>query len=102
MLVAWKQVGVLTDCGYILGVPNDTPASIKRDIEIIQRELPGDRLEFFYLTPLPGSGDHKKLHDAAGAIDPDMNRQDLNPATSGHPRSAPVAWGPACWWAGGR
>ncbi len=31
-----------------------------RDIEIIKKELPGvDILEFFYLTPLPGSEDHK-------------------------------------------
>jgi radical SAM superfamily enzyme YgiQ (UPF0313 family) len=92
MLLAWKQVGVLTYCGYILGFPNDTPASIRRDIEIIQRELPVDLLEFFYLTPLPGSEDHKKLHDAAVAMDPDMNRYDLNHATTGHPRMSRDEW----------
>ena len=30
-----------------------------RDIKIIQRELPLDILEFFFLTPLPGSEDHQ-------------------------------------------
>ena len=41
--------------------PTDTPESIVRDIKIIQRELPLDLLEFFCLTPLPGSEDHKRL-----------------------------------------
>ena len=39
----------------------DTKESILRDIEIIKRELPLDILEFFFLTPLPGSEDHKVL-----------------------------------------
>jgi hypothetical protein len=86
MLLAWKQVGAITYCGYILGFPNDTPETIRRDIEIIQRELPVDLLEFFYLTPLPGSEDHKKLHLAGVAMDPDMNKYDLNHATTAHPR----------------
>ena len=46
LLLAWKSVGVITYAGYILGFPTDTPASIKRDIEIIKRELPIDILEF--------------------------------------------------------
>ena len=70
MLQAWHSVGALTFAGYILGFPADTPASIVRDIRIIQRELPIDMLEFFILTPLPGSQDHKELVErgrAAGA-----------------------------------
>ncbi|MGA2126744.1 MAG: radical SAM protein [Xanthobacteraceae bacterium] len=85
MLLAWKKVGAITYCGYILGFPNDTPDTIRRDIEIIQRELPVDLLEFFYLTPLPGSEDHKKLHLTGVAMDPDMNKYDLNHATTAHP-----------------
>ena len=50
---------VMTYAGYILGFPTDTPETIARDIEIIKRELPVDILEFFFLTPLPGSEDHK-------------------------------------------
>lgn len=89
MLLAWKRVGCITYCGYILGFPNDTLDSIKRDIEIIQRELPVDLLEFFHLTPLPGSEDHKKLHMAGVPMDPDMNKYDLNHITTGHPRMSP-------------
>jgi radical SAM superfamily enzyme YgiQ (UPF0313 family) len=92
MLLAWKDAGALTYCGYILGFPNDTPESIQHDIKIIQRELPIDLLEFFYLTPLPGSEDHKKLHLAGVAMDPDMNKYDLNHATTGHQRMSREEW----------
>src|SRR4029077_12680127 len=34
MLLAWKQVGVLTYAGYILGFPNDNVESILHDIEV--------------------------------------------------------------------
>ena len=86
MLQAWHAVGTLTYAGYILGFPNDTPASIERDIRIIQRELPIDLLEFFILTPLPGSADHKKLHLAGVEMERDLNRYDVVHATTRHPK----------------
>jgi radical SAM superfamily enzyme YgiQ (UPF0313 family) len=92
MLLAWKQAGVLTYCGYILGFPNDTPESILHDIRVIQKELPVDLLEFFYLTPLPGSEDHRKLHQAGVEMDPDMNKYDLNHITTGHPIMSREEW----------
>ena len=61
MLLAWKAQGIITFAGYILGFPADTPETIRRDIAIIQNELPVDALEFFCLTPLPGSEDHQVL-----------------------------------------
>jgi hypothetical protein len=85
MLQAWKRAGVLTYAGYIMGFPADTPATIARDIKIIQRELPVDILEFFILTPLPGSEDHKKLWEAGVAMDPDMNNYALTSPTVAHP-----------------
>ena len=92
MLLAWKWAGVLTYCGYILGFPSDTRESILRDIRIIQRELPVDILEFFYLTPLPGSEDHRKLHEAGTPMDPDMNTYDANHAVTGHQRMSREEW----------
>ena len=85
MLQAWHGVGVLTYAGYILGFPGDTPASIERDIGIIQRELAIDLLEFFILTPLPGSADHKKLHLGGVEMERDMNKYDLVHVTTRHP-----------------
>lgn len=92
MLLAWKKVGIVTYCGYILGFPNDTPESIIQDIEVIKKELPVDLLEFFYLTPLPGSEDHKRLHEAGIAMDADLNKYDLNHAVTGHAKMSKSEW----------
>src|SRR5260370_5590118 len=53
MFQAWKNAKVLTYAGFIMGLPGDTPATSRRDIEIAQKELPVDVLEFTMLTPLP-------------------------------------------------
>ena len=92
MLQAWRTAGVITYAGYILGFPGDTPETIERDIRIIQRELPVDMLEFFCLTPLPGSADHKALHEAGVWMDPDMNRYDLEHVVTGHPLMSREQW----------
>ena len=70
MLLAWKSAGVITYVGYILGFPNDTVESILHDIEVIKRELPIDLIEFYCLTPLPGSEDHLRLFRAGAPLDP--------------------------------
>ena len=92
MLLEWKQVGCFTYAGYILGFPTDTPETIVRDIKIIQRELPLDLLEFFCLTPLPGSEDHKRLMLSGVAMDPDMNKYDLEHVTTAHPLMSKAEW----------
>jgi len=92
MLLAWRAQHVMTYAGYILGFPTDTPETIARDIEIIKEELPVDILEFFYLTPLPGSEDHKNLYLRGVPMDPDMNKYDLEHACTGHPLMSKEAW----------
>jgi len=92
MLRAWKRAGVMTWAGYILGFPTDTPESIARDIETIKRELPIDILEFFFLTPLPGSEDHKILHLKGARMEPDMNNYDLEHACADHPIMSAETW----------
>ncbi len=92
MLLAWRKQHVMTYAGYILGFPTDTPESIARDIEIIKKELPIDILEFFYLTPLPGSEDHKNLYMKGVPMDPDMNKYDLEHACTAHPLMSKEAW----------
>lgn len=83
---------VVTYCGYILGFPSDTPERILRDIEIIKEQLPVDLLEFFCLTPLPGSEDHKNLAGRGVWMDPDMNKYDLEHVTTGHPLMSSEEW----------
>ena len=92
MLLAWKSIRAITYCGYITGFPNDTPESIIRDVKIIQRELPVDVLEFFFLTPLPGSEDHQTLTKKGIAMDPDLNKYDLDHCVTGHSRMTKEEW----------
>jgi radical SAM superfamily enzyme YgiQ (UPF0313 family) len=92
MLLAWKAQGIFTLAGYILGFPNDTPASIRRDIEIIQRELPLDVVEFFCLTPLPGSEDHQTLWRKGIDMDPDLNNYDIEHVCTDHPKMTRQEW----------
>ena len=92
MMLAWKKAGIMTVAGYILGFPNDTPESIARDIKIIQHELPIDMLEFFFLTPLPGSEDHKTLYTKGVAMDSDLNKYDLDHVTVAHSTMSKAEW----------
>jgi radical SAM superfamily enzyme YgiQ (UPF0313 family) len=92
MLLAWKLQGIMTLAGYILGFPADTPETIRRDIAIIQKELPLDILEFFCLTPLPGSEDHQGLWRNGTAMDPDLNNYDLEHVCTGHSRMTKEEW----------
>jgi radical SAM superfamily enzyme YgiQ (UPF0313 family) len=92
MLLAWKAVGIWTYAGYILGFQNDTLESARRDIEIIKKEMPLDILEFFFLTPLPGSEDHKVLSGKGVPLDPDLNKYDLEHALTSHPNMNKAEW----------
>ena len=85
MLQKWRQHGAITYAGYILGFPGDTKESIKR-------ELPLDILEFFFLTPLPGSEDHKGLWTKGVWMDPDMNKYDLNHRVAHHSKMSDTEW----------
>lgn len=92
MLLAWKRARVITYAGYILGFPADTAQSIRADIEIIKKELPLDILEFFCLTPLPGSEDHQTLSKKGVWMDPDMNKYDVEHVVTGHARMSQEEW----------
>ena len=92
MLLAWKEQGILTIAGYILGFPADTPQTIRRDIEIIKQELPIDLLEFFCLTPLPGSEDHQTLWRNGVAMDADLNKYDIEHVCTAHSRMSADEW----------
>jgi hypothetical protein len=92
MLLAWKAQGIITFAGYILGFPSDTPETIRRDIGIIKKELPLDGLEFFCLTPLPGSEDHEVLWEKGVPMDPDLNKYDVEHVCTAHPKMSKQEW----------
>ncbi|MCZ6671879.1 MAG: radical SAM protein [Verrucomicrobia bacterium] len=92
MLQAWHDERITSYCGYILGFPTDTPETIEREIRIVQKELPVDILEFFILTPLPGSQDHKEMYLKGEWMDPDLNKYDLEYVVSNHPIMSREEW----------
>jgi hypothetical protein len=92
MLQKWREHGAITCAGYIIGFPGDTKETVLRDIEILKRELPLDILELFFLTPLPGSEDHKVLWQKGVRMDPDMNKYDLNNRVTQHPKMTDAEW----------
>ncbi|KQV83646.1 radical SAM protein [Rhizobium sp. Root1220] len=92
MLLAWKAQGIMTLAGYILGFPADTPESIRRDIAIIQHELPVDVIEFFVLTPLPGSEDHQTLWRKGVDMDADLNIYDVEHVCTAHQKMSKQEW----------
>jgi hypothetical protein len=92
MLLECKRNGLMTWAGYIIGFPGDTKESVLRDIETIKRELPIDLMEFFVLTPLPGSVDHQRLVAAGVPMDEDLNKYDVNHVCTAHPRMSKAEW----------
>ncbi len=54
--------------------------------------MPLDVLEFFFLTPLPGSEDHKTLWKEKVWMDPDMNKYDLHHRVTHHPKMSDAEW----------
>jgi radical SAM superfamily enzyme YgiQ (UPF0313 family) len=97
MLLDWKRIRAVIWAGYIIGFPADTPASVMRDIRVIQSELPIDFLEFFVLTPLPGSEDHQKLALAGTAMDADLNRYDTFHVVTAHAAMSRREWEQTYW-----
>jgi radical SAM superfamily enzyme YgiQ (UPF0313 family) len=97
MFQAWRAQQVVTYAGFIMGLPNDTPETVKRDLEIIQREIPVDVLEITILTPLPGSEDHKNLYTRGVWMDPDLNKYDLECVTFEHSLMSREALQQAYW-----
>jgi hypothetical protein len=92
MFLAWKRHPIFITCGYIIGFPNDTYDSVQRDIAILKDELAVDTIYLNYLTPLPGSEDHRRLHDAGIWMDPDLTKYDLNHRVTHHPRMSDEEW----------
>ena len=92
MVLAWKKYHVIITCGYIIGFPHDTRELLMRDVETIKRDLAIDNIYLNYLTPLPGSEDHKKLYEAGVWMDPDMNKYTLSTRVSHHPTMSDADW----------
>lgn len=97
MLMTWKRAGMVLFPAIIIGLPNDTPERVAEDIRFLQDELPVDIVEFFLLTPLPGSADHKKMVADGVAMDADLNRYASMYAVTDHPQMTRQEWDTLFW-----
>lgn len=91
MLQGWHDARILTQAGYMLGFPADTPESIERDIGVLQ-DLPVDLVKFACLIPLPGSVDHREMVLRGEWLDPDLNRYTGEKAVMRHPSMSKRQW----------
>lgn len=92
MVEVWHKAEALVHVGYIIGLPDDTRESVRRDIETLMNEVRVDEASFFMLTPLPGSADHKRMVEECIPIDADLNNFDSLHETFRHPRMAAGEW----------
>jgi len=92
MLQAWRKSNAVTFAGYIIGFPEDTYESVMRDVEVLKNELPLDLVEFFILTPLPGSEDHQRMVKEGAWLEPDLNKYDTEHPCSKHPKMSHEEW----------
>ena len=69
------SLGITCHAGYILGLPFDTPATIKEDIVELQH-FGFDSASFYILSPLPGSKNHQQWWKERRWMDKDFNTYD--------------------------
>ena len=92
LINAYRSSDISTHVGYIIGFPNDTVESIRRDVDYLMREVRPDHASFFMLMPLPGSMDHLMMVRRGEWMHPDFNLYDSHHEVTHHPRLKGGAW----------
>ncbi|MDR1140588.1 MAG: radical SAM protein [Planctomycetaceae bacterium] len=92
MVRCWQEIGIIVHVGYIIGFPNDTLESVRRDVVFLRDHVGVDLASFFMMTPLPGSVDHLEMVRRGDPIDPDLNKYDSFHETFPHPKMKPGEW----------
>jgi radical SAM superfamily enzyme YgiQ (UPF0313 family) len=92
MVRRWQEVGMIVHVGYIIGFPNDTLESVRRDVVFLRDHVGVDLASFFMMTPLPGSVNHLEMVKRGDPIDPDLNKYDSFHETFPHPKMKPGEW----------
>ncbi len=84
LIGCYRNAEISTHVGYIIGFPNDTAESVRRDIQLLMRDVCPDHASFFMLTPLPGSHDHLAALRRREWMHPDFNLYDSHHAVTRH------------------
>jgi radical SAM superfamily enzyme YgiQ (UPF0313 family) len=85
LINAYREAGISTHVGYIVGFPFDTAESVRRDVAYLMNDVRPDHASFFMLTPLPGSMDHLTMARRGEWMHSDFNRYDSHHAVTAHP-----------------
>jgi radical SAM superfamily enzyme YgiQ (UPF0313 family) len=92
LIQAYRDAGISTHVGYILGFPFDTVDSIRRDMKFLTEDVQPDHASFFMLTPLPGSMDHIHMMQRGEWMHPDFNLYDSQHEVMRHPYLKDGSW----------
>ncbi len=92
LIESYRESEISTHVGYIIGFPNETAESVRRDLTCLMQEVRPDQASFFMLMPLPGSMDHVHMVKRGEWMDPDFNRYDSHHAVTVHPNLKHGAW----------
>jgi radical SAM superfamily enzyme YgiQ (UPF0313 family) len=92
LIESYRESEISTHVGYIIGFPNETAESVRRDLTCLMQEVRPDQASFFMLMPLPGSMDHVHMVQRGEWMDPDFNRYDSHHAVTVHPNLKDGAW----------
>lgn len=92
LIEAYREEGIVTHVGYIVGFPFDTPDSLRRDMDVLRNEVKPDHASFFMLTPLPGSQDHVRMLSSGAWLHPDYNVYDSCHPAMAHGRMTASEW----------
>ena len=75
MIQTWHDHNILAQCGFILGSKEDTPGVGRRSAQTLLK-MGIDVAAAYVLTPLPGSVDYHKFHEAGNVKEADFNAYD--------------------------
>lgn len=92
LIESYRGSEISTHVGYIIGFPNETAESVRRDLTCLMQEVRPDHASFFMLTPLPGSMDHVHMVHRGEWMHPDFNRYDSHHEVTVHPNLKDGAW----------
>ena len=92
LIQAYRDCGISSHVGYILGFPFDTVDSIRRDVKFLTEDVRPDHASFFMLTPLPGSVDHLHMLRRGEWMHPDFNLYDSHHEVTHHPYLKDGSW----------
>lgn len=85
LIQAYHHAEITVHAGYILGLPFDTPESLRADVRCLMDDIQVDQVSFFILTPLPGSRDHLDLLQSKSYLEADYNCYEYFHETMAYP-----------------